>query len=237
MTMIALEGFGLTYPGFTLGPLDLRVDAGERVALVGANGAGKSTTLRALAGRLEPYGGSVRVQGREVAADRVATRRRVGVLPERFVGLPWMTGEDHLAFLSGFHATWDHAYAASLCARLEIPAAKPLGALSKGNLLKLSFVAAEAFRPPLLLLDEPTSGIDPVMRDQLLQVVASCIPAGAQRSLVFSTHILEDIEPVADRVLLLREGRLVGDAAVADLSREDPGGSLSQALVRRLSRA
>lgn len=232
--MIQLDGFGVAYPGFTLGPLQLHLGAGERVALVGANGAGKSTALRALAGRLEPYLGSARVHGREVREDRIRTRLVVGVLPERFLGFPWMTVVEHLDFLAGFHATWDRRYARHLCQALDVPDGKVLGALSKGNLMKLSLVAAEAFRPPVLLLDEPTSGIDPVMRDQLLSVLRECLDGDGNRTLLFSTHILEDIEPVAGRVLLLREGRLVGDTTLEALRRESPDTSVAGAVARRL---
>lgn len=235
--MVELDGFGVGYPGFVLGPLDLSLDAGERVALVGANGAGKSTTIRALAGRLEPYAGSVRFRGQEVAEDRICIRGQVGVLPERFLGFPWMSGRDHLDFLSGFYPTWDRTYAAELCEELQVPVEKPLAALSKGNRLKLSLVAAEAFRPPLLLLDEPTSGIDPLMRDHLLETVKRCIPAGGSRAVLFSTHILEDIGPVAERILLLKEGRLVGDVSVHALRAAEPGTTVSEALRRRLADA
>lgn len=232
--MIHLDGFGVAYPGFTLGPLHLQVGAGERVALVGANGAGKSTTLRALAGRLEPYRGSARVHGSEVRDARIRTRLRVGVVPERFLGFPWMTVGEHLEFLAGFHEGWDRSYAHHLCEVLAVSEGKVLGALSKGNLVKLSLVAAEAFRPPVLLLDEPTSGVDPVMRDQLLEVLRGCLDGDGNRTLVFSTHILEDIEPVAARVLLLHEGRMVGDTTLAELRSEDPEGSVSRAVARRL---
>jgi len=232
--MIHMRGFGVAYPGFTLGPLDLRVDAGERVALVGANGAGKSTALRALAGRLEPYLGSARLDGVEVREDRIRTRIHVGMLPERFAGFPWMTAQEHLDFLSGFYPTWDHEHARDLCQALQVPSAKALGALSKGNLMKVSLVAAEASRPPVLLLDEPTAGIDPVMRDLLLGVLSECLSSSSGRCLLFSTHILEDIEPVADRVLLLREGRLIGDEPLAALRGESPDGSVAKAVARRL---
>lgn len=235
--VVELEAFGVGYPGFVLGPLDLRLDAGERVALVGANGAGKSTTLRSVAGRLGPYTGSIRFQGREVAENRIVTRRRVGVLPERFLGFPWMSGLDHLDLLSGFYAGWDRDYAARLCEELQVPVEKPLTALSKGNRMKLSLVAAEAFRPPLLLLDEPTSGIDPLMRDHLLETVRRCFPDGGGRTVLFSTHILEDIEPVAERILLLAEGRLVGDVNVQTLRAAEPGCTVSEALRRRLTDA
>jgi ABC-2 type transport system ATP-binding protein len=232
--MIHMRGFGVAYPAFTLGPLDLRVDAGERVALVGANGAGKSTALRALAGRLEPYLGSACVNGVEVREDRIRTRGHVGMLPERFAGFPWMTVQEHLDFLSGFYATWDHEHAQDLCQALQVPSEKALGTLSKGNLMKVSLVAAEAFRPPVLLLDEPTAGIDPVMRDLLLRVLSECLSSSGGRCLVFSTHILEDIEPVSARVLLLREGRLIGDEPLAALRGESPDGSVAKAVARRL---
>ena len=173
--------------------------------------------------------------GHEVRDHRVETRERVGVLPERLLGFGWMKVSEHLSVLAGFYPTWDDAYAAELCAALDVPLAKPLGKLSKGNKTKLSLVAAEAFRPPVLVLDEPTSGVDPVMRRKLLDVVKSCLDADPSRTLIFSTHILEDVDALAHRVLLLRDGALVGDHEIPDLIHETPSTPLTEILSRRLA--
>ncbi len=233
--MIELREFRVDFEGFSLGPLSIDVAAGERVALVGPNGAGKSTTLRAVSGLLSAgYRGSVRVDGREVSTVGPHIRWTVGLLPERLTGFGWMTVAEHLDFLAAFHPTWDGAYAAALTDRLELPRKKKLANLSKGMQVRLSFVAVESHRPPVLLLDEPTSGIDPLMRDDLLGLLRACVPAGSDRTIVFSSHILEDVDAVSDRVLLLRDGDLIGDVTVEALRVSTGGTPISQELVRRL---
>lgn len=235
--MVSLRDLTVRYPAFQLGPLTLDVRTGERVAIVGANGAGKSTLLRALAGRLPAYDGSMRVCGAEVREHRTQTRGGVGLLPEAPPGLPWMTVREHLAFVSGFYATWDLSHEQALSESLQVPRDKPLAHLSRGNRAKLGLVAAEAHRPRLVLLDEPTSGIDPVMRHQLLRTVDGCLAAESGRTLLFSTHILEDVEPLAARVLLLKEGRLIGDHPLDELREEHPRTPLTTVLTCRLAGA
>ncbi|MEJ2539160.1 MAG: ABC transporter ATP-binding protein [Gemmatimonadota bacterium] len=211
---IALEGFGVEYPDFTLGPLDLSVEPGERVALVGSNGAGKSTTMRALSGRFVDYHGRVRVGGEEVRDRLPGIRARIGLLPERLAAFGWMTVAEHLSLLEAVHPRWDASYGETLRGRLDLPASARVGTLSRGMKIKLSFIAAEAFRPPLLLLDEPTAGLDPAMRMQVLDLIREATPPGAGRVVVFSSHLMEDVQALADRVLVLRDGALVGDVSV-----------------------
>lgn len=233
--MLELENLTVSYPDFRLGPLTLSLAAGERVALVGANGAGKSTALAALGGRLSRRGGRVLWKGRELETLLPRVRGRIGFLPERFLGYGWMTVDEHLRFLSEFYPAWDREYEADLVSRLRLPRGEKVGTLSKGTRVKLSLVAAEAYRPPLLLLDEPTSGVDPVMRSEMLEMLDACAPAGGDRALVFSSHILEDVVRVCDRLLLLREGALVEDASRAELQARTPGASLSDIVFSVLS--
>ncbi len=231
---VRLSGFGVRYPQFHLEPIDLEIRTGERVALVGANGAGKSTTLKAIAGRLRDYDGRVEVAGREVRAQVPEIRTRIGFLPEQLLGFKWMTVAEHLRFLSAFFPTWDDDYAQELLGRVALPSASKLGTLSKGMAVKLSFVAAEAYRPPLLILDEPTSAIDPVMRGELLGVINECVPRGGDRLVLFSSHILEDVERIADRVIMMRRGRLLGDMTTRELQERDHGSPLSRILYDAL---
>ena len=231
---VRLSGFGVRYPQFHLEPIDLEIRAGERVALVGANGAGKSTTLKAIAGRLRDYDGRVEVAGREVRAQVPEIRTRIGFLPEQLLGFKWMTVAEHLRFLSAFFPAWDDDYAQELLGRVALPSASKLGTLSKGMAVKLSFVAAEAYRPPLLILDEPTSAIDPVMRGELLGVIDECVPRGGDRLVLFSSHILEDVERIADRVIMMRRGRLLGDMTTRELQERDHGSPLSRILYDAL---
>lgn len=232
---IELRDFSVVYPAFTLQPLSLGFRDGERVALVGPNGAGKSTTLNAMAGRLPQYRGEIRVDGADLRALLPWVRARIGFLPESLLGYGWMTIQQHLDFLAAFYPGWDRQYAATLLQRLDLPPAAKLGTLSKGMRVKLSFIAAEAYRPPFLLLDEPTSGLDPVVRRELIDVILERVPRGAGRVVLFSTHILEDVEWIADRVVVLAGGRLRADVSVAELQRRGQNRPLSTILYAILS--
>jgi ABC-2 type transport system ATP-binding protein len=232
---IRLHDLEVRYPGFSLGPITLQVARGERIALVGPNGAGKSTLLRTMCGLQRDYRGTVLVEGKDVRTTGPRLRTRIGLLSEGMLGFGWMTVGDHLRFLKPFYPTWDGAYAEDLRESLGLPSGTRLANLSKGMQVKLSFVAAEAHRPPVLLLDEPTSGIDPVMRAELLTLIRRCAPSGGDRTVIFSSHLLEDVEAVARRVLLLRGGRLCGDSGVAELAAEHGDGSVASAIYRRLT--
>lgn len=232
---LALRDVTVRYPDFRLGPLDLDLAAGERVALVGPNGAGKSTLLSALGGRLAGYDGRILWRGEELRALVPRIRARIGFLPESLPSYGWMTVAEHLRFLSRFFPGWDASYQEELVRRLELPPDRRVAELSKGMTVKLGFVAAEAFRPPVLLLDEPTSGIDPVMRAELLGLLEDSVPGGGDRLLVFSSHLLEDVGALCDRVVLLRDGRLAADVAVDELRGADPGRPLGGAVRELLS--
>lgn len=214
---VQARGFQVDYPGFTLGPLDFALAKGERVALVGHNGAGKSTAMRALSGRTVDYGGSLDFEGRELREAVPEVRGRIGLLPEKPASFDWMTVREHFALLESLQPLWDATYAEVLRSRLGLPAETKVGNLSRGMSVKLSFIAAEAFHPPLLLLDEPTAGLDPGMREEILDLVLGAVPGGSARAVVFSTHVLEDIHLLADRILVLRQGRLIADSPLAAL--------------------
>jgi ABC-2 type transport system ATP-binding protein len=233
---IALRQFSVKYPSFTLAPLSLEFAPGERIALVGPNGSGKTTTLRALAGRLHEYDGSILVDGRDLRALLPLGRREIGLLPETLGGYGWMTVRQHLELLREFYPSWDADYALHLADRLRIGLDQPIGRLSKGTKGKVSFVAAEAYRPRLLLLDEPTSGLDPEVRGELIDAVLASADARPERIVIFSTHLLEDVESLAGRVLLLVDGTLRRDATVSELRASQPGSSLAQVLYAALSR-
>lgn len=234
MPTITLERFTVHYPAFELGPFDLAFSPGERVAVIGANGAGKSTTLKAIAGQLPAYGGRLEIDGREAKELVPGMRAAVGYLPESLHAFGWMTVAGHLRFLADFFPAWDQDYAYKLLDRMGLPADAKTGTLSKGMRVKLSLVAAEAHRPPLLVLDEPTSAIDPLMRGELLSVIDECAPAGGQRTVLFSSHILEDVERIAERVVFLKKGRLVADMSVSDIRAREPQKPLHELLYATL---
>jgi ABC-2 type transport system ATP-binding protein len=136
----------------------------------------------------------------------------------------------HLALLARLFPTWDPAYAEELRQRLALAPDARLGTLSRGMGVKLAFVAAEAHRPPYLLLDEPTTGLDPLVRAELLAVVRELAAADPRRLVLFSTHLLEDVELLAERVLALRAGRLVTDVPLAALRERARGRALPHVL-------
>jgi ABC-2 type transport system ATP-binding protein len=233
---IALRQFSVSYPSFTLEPLSLEFSPGERVAFVGPNGSGKTTTLRALAGRLAEYDGTILFDGEDLRGLLPLGRRRIGLLPESLAGYGWMTVREHLAFLREFYPSWDADYAAHLADRLHVPLHEAIGRLSKGTRVKVSFIAAEAYRPPLLLLDEPTSGLDPEVRGELIHAILSSVDETSERVVLFSTHLLEDVDAIAGRVLLLVNGRLGMDASVSELRESNRGASLAKILYAALAR-
>ena len=234
---IRLHNFCVTYESFALGPLTLDFAPGERVAFVGANGAGKSTTFRALAGRLGEYEGAILLDGKELLSQLPLARRRIGLLPEALDGYGWMTVREHLSFIRGFYPEWDDDYADRLVSRLGIPLDEKLGGLSKGSKVKVSFVAAEAYRPPVLLLDEPTSGLDPHVRGELIDAILAASAEQSDRVVLFSTHLLEDVERLAQRVVLLDNGTLMMDSTTRELRESHRGASLTNILYAALSHA
>jgi ABC-2 type transport system ATP-binding protein len=236
MPTVSVRNLSIVYEGFTLQPLSFDLYPGERVALVGPNGAGKSTLLRSLAGLNSSFGGEILFGGADLVRALPGARARIGLLPETLRGFGWMTVGEHLAFLSSFYPTWDATYSQSLLGRLGLPASAKVGTLSKGMQVKLAFIAAESFRPPVLLLDEPTSGLDPVVRREFIDVVRATLAAGPERLVLFSTHILEDVEWMADRVLVIDGGRLKADTTVGELSALHPGRPLVRSLYAMLER-
>jgi ABC-2 type transport system ATP-binding protein len=233
-TLIELHGFVRRFANFQVGPLDLRVDAGERVALIGPNGAGKTTTMRALAGRMSTFKGRIVVDGHSLDADRALARARVGALEDQLLGLNWMRVREHLDFVSAFHPNWDPDRAEALRRQFELPEHRRLAELSRGMKVKLGLIVAEAPRPPVLLLDEPTTGIDPVMRTELLSCLSDWCPRGGTRALVFSTHLLEDVPAIAERLILLRSGLIIFDGTADQITEGAPEMTLLQGIEQRL---
>jgi len=193
--------------------LTLTIAPGEVLGFLGPNGAGKTTTVRTLMGFLHPTAGSCAVFGRWPGRD-VAVRRRIGYLPGDFRIDPAMTG----AYLFAWYARLRGVpldRARELAARLDLVPDRRFGTLSKGNRQKVGLVQAFLHDPDLLVLDEPTSGLDPLMQREFLDLVAEAAARGA--AVLFSSHVLPEVQRVADRVAIIRSGRLVTVSAVADL--------------------
>ncbi len=187
--------------------LDLNVPAGIVFGYLGPNGAGKTTTIRLLMGLLRPTSGSATVLGMDVSTQRVAVQAKVGYLPGDFVAYPDLTARDYLDYLANLRGRIDPARMIECAERLELPLDRRIGDLSHGNRQKVGLVQAFMHDPELLILDEPTTGLDPLVQREFLTMVREVREAG--RTVFLSSHILAEVEAVADMVGILRAGRLV----------------------------
>jgi ABC-2 type transport system ATP-binding protein len=191
-----------------LADVRLAVPRGGVFGLVGVNGAGKTTLIRHVLGLLRAREGTVRVFGRDPAADPAGVLGRVGYLSEE-PDLPgWMRVRELLRYTRAFYPTWDPAFAEELRAAFGLDPAARVKHLSKGQRARAGLVLALAHRPELLVLDEPSSGLDPIVRRDILAAVIRTV-ADEGRTVVFSSHLLHEVERVADRVALIDRGRVV----------------------------
>jgi ABC-2 type transport system ATP-binding protein len=204
----ALTGVEKRFPGFTLGPIDLELEPGTVLGFVGPNGSGKSTTLGCIAGLVVPEAGSIEVFGRRPDPREGAWKADLGVVAETHGFYMNRSVEENLRFLSRFLPGWSQERARRLAGRFALPLDKQVRHLSKGNVAKLALVAALGHTPRLLLLDEPTAGLDPVVRSEVLDVLWEVLEDG-EHAIFYSTHILSDISRLADELVFLRDGRIL----------------------------
>jgi ABC-2 type transport system ATP-binding protein len=194
----------------------LSVQAGETFAYLGRNGAGKTTTIKMLLGLLKPDSGTVRVLGLDPAADPLEVRRRVGYVAEDQAMFGWMRVKEIISFVAPFYPKWDSAWAAELSNRFEMPLNTKVKHLSKGQGVRLALLLALAHRPELVILDDPTLGLDPIMRKEFLRDLVSYLQ-GEQVTVFFSSHLLYEVEPVADTIAILDHGRIVRQDSTENL--------------------
>ncbi|HEX4052947.1 MAG TPA: ABC transporter ATP-binding protein [Tepidisphaeraceae bacterium] len=196
--------------------LDLTVPPAQTFAFLGRNGAGKTTTIRMLLGLLKPDAGQVRVLGLDPQKDPLEIRRRVGYVAEDQEMFGWMRVGQLLSFVAPFYPTWDAAWAKQLSDRFELPLKTRVKHLSKGQGVRVALLLALAHRPELVILDDPTLGLDPIMRKEFLRDLVTYLQ-GERVSVFFSSHLLYEIEPVADSVVILDHGRVLRQAQTEEL--------------------
>src|SRR6187401_2460431 len=187
--------------------VSLQAAPGEVVGLLGKNGAGKSTLLDVLLGFALPSAGDSRVFGESSARLSAASKARIGFVPQQDELMSLMTGAQHLALAASFHEQWDRALIGRLAREWEVPLDRRIGTLSGGERQKIATLLALGNKPDLLVMDEPASGLDPVARRQFMVTLLE-IAAETNRTILFSSHIVSDIERVASHVWILREGEI-----------------------------
>lgn len=218
--MIEAQGLSKQYGTFlAVRDVTFSIPRGQVVAFLGPNGAGKTTTMRLLTGFVAPTRGTARIAGIDVQADRIEAAQHIGYLPENGPLYPDMTPHGLLAFfgeargLSGGYLRTRIEAVLAQCS-LESVAHKPVGKLSKGYRQRVSMASAMLHDPEVLIMDEPTSGLDP---NQIRGVRTLIRELGKSKTVLVSTHILQEVEPVADRVLFIHDGKIVFDGEPTEL--------------------
>jgi ABC-2 type transport system ATP-binding protein len=200
--------------------ISFEVAGGEVFGFLGPNGAGKSTTIRLLLGLYRPTSGRMRVLGLDPAGDSIAIHRQVGYLPGELALYPRLTGREHLQRLGRLRDIRDNRYRDELVDRFGAELDRPVRTLSKGNRQKIGLVLAFMHRPALLVLDEPTSGLDPLLQDEFVRLVRETVADG--RTVFLSSHELDEVQRLVDRVSIIRRGRIVVTDTVDGLRRSAP---------------
>ncbi len=214
--VLALTGVTRRYPGFTLDSISFAVEAGSVMGLLGPNGAGKTTTIKLILNLIRADSGTITVFGLDHAADEIAVKQDLGYVGEDTLLPP----DADARWLSRFHGicfpTWDEPLFRRYLSRFSVPAGKPVSKLSRGTRVKLAVAAALAHRPRLLILDEPTSGLDPLVRHEVVTAIREVANDGG-RAVLFSSHIVSDLEAVADWVTVLDAGQVVTTQPTGEL--------------------
>jgi ABC-2 type transport system ATP-binding protein len=215
-----MRGISKRFPGvIALDSVNFQIGKGEVVGLVGENGAGKSTLIKHILGLWRAETGAVRVFGLDPVSDPVGVLGRIGYLSEQ-PDLPnWMRVGEFLRYTQAFYPKWDARYAEQLREQFGLDSASRVRVLSKGQQAKLGLLAAQAHRPDLLVLDEPSSGLDPIVRNDILAAVIRTV-ADEGRTVFFSSHLLEEIERVSDHVAMLHQGKLVLCGPLEDIKAQ-----------------
>ncbi len=205
---VELSGVSKKYRYFTLEDIHLKLPRGQIMGLIGANGAGKSTTIRVLMGLVHQDSGEVRVLGHRMPAEQVAAKWDIGFASEDMRLYDSMTLDWHMSFMRSIYPNWDASYAQLLLKRFGLRAEQKMKGLSHGQRVKASLLLVLARKPQLLVLDEPTTGLDPVARHEILRELTG-VMAEEGRSILFSSHNTQDVEQISDQITFIDRGRII----------------------------
>ncbi len=199
--------------------VDLEIPAGSIVGLLGTNGSGKTTLLKCAVGLLRPQGGECSLFGEPSWNLSASVKSRLGYVPQVISLYPWMTIDQLVRYTASFYSNWNDDVCRRLLRDWELSRDDRVGHLSVGQLQKLSILTAISHEPDLLILDEPAASLDPLARRQFLQLIVDLAEPG-KRTVLFSTHILSDLERVADHVAILKEGHIAHFGLLDELKEQ-----------------
>ncbi len=200
--------------------VSLQIAEGSVYGLIGKNGAGKTTLLRLLAGVLRPDKGSAHLFGQSMMQADTAVRQRFTYVSQEDHLPSWMTVEELCHFVSHFYTRWDKEYARELIERFEIVPGKKIGVMSGGQKRQAAILLAFAARPELLLLDEPAAGLDPISRRELMDQITTLLSGSEACTVILSTHIISDLERVADLIGIMDKGKIVMSKPLDELKQK-----------------
>src|SRR6266496_3907801 len=233
--VIVIQGLSRRFKSkLALDAVNLNVERGQVFGLVGANGAGKTTLIKHILGLLKAQSGTVRVFGMDPVADPVGVLSRIGYLSEENDLPDWMRLDELIRYTRAFYPKWDDDYAEELRRAFALDPAAKIKDLSRGQRARGGLLIALAHRPELLVLDEPSSGLDPIVRRDILGAVIRTI-ADEGRTVLFSSHLLDEVEEVADHVTMIDHGRIVLSAPL-DAIKESHR-SLNEAFIAHVGSA
>ncbi len=205
---VHFAGVSKKYPHFALENINLELPTGSIMGFIGANGAGKSTTIRILMGLVHQDQGAVHVLGHAMPAEQVAAKLDIGFVSEDMRLYKSATIAWHMEFIRSIYPRWDQSYAESLLQRFDLKPQQKVKGLSHGQRVKAALLLALARRPRLLVLDEPTTGLDPVARHEVLGELMAVL-ADEERTILFSSHNTQDVEQISDQITFIDRGRII----------------------------
>lgn len=218
-TLLSIKQLTKRYAGMSTLALDgvsLDVKAGEVYGFLGANGAGKSTTIRTVLNFIQPTGGSATIAGLDSVRDSVEAKRHVGYLAGEVALYGKVSGKQFLAFMAALQPLKHKAYLQELADRFDVPLKQSIETLSKGNRQKLGIVQAFMHEPDVLILDEPTSGLDPLMQEEFFKLISQTRDRGA--AVFLSSHNLSETQRMCDRIGIIKHGKLVREQTMDELT-------------------
>jgi ABC-2 type transport system ATP-binding protein len=199
--------------------VNLDIPAGSVTGLLGKNGEGKTTLIKCALGLISPTGGRAELLGENSWRMSAETKARIGYVPQIVQLYPWLTVRQAIDYFAVFYPKWNERLVGELVREFNVDPKQKIAALSLGTLQKVAIILALAHEPELLILDEPAASLDPAARRDFLKALVN-IAADGKRTILFSTHITSDLERVADRVAILRGGKIVYDGELADLKEQ-----------------